>query len=128
MAPRPATRQLLTLLCVLLLVVRFAGMHLHLCLDGQSPPVSIHWVDVDPDRAGLQVPHHDYDESISAVAASKVSTFGQDGPVLLIAAVLLLALPRLIRIPPPSYAAVYPPLAPSLLRPPVRGPPPLSLA
>jgi hypothetical protein len=44
-------------LCIAFIGVQVAGVHLHLCLDGQEPPGSLHLSD-----AGLHSDHHDDDE------------------------------------------------------------------
>jgi hypothetical protein len=53
---RLRTRRLSALLglCIAFFVVQVAGVHLHLCMDGQEAPSSLHLSD-----AGLHEDHHD---------------------------------------------------------------------
>jgi hypothetical protein len=48
MRSSPVIRACFMLCCALLLATRAAGAHLHYCLDGSEPPVSVHYLD----------PHH----------------------------------------------------------------------
>lgn len=117
---------LLTLLCVALLVVRVGGAHLHLCFDGGEPPVSLHLMDDAAHTGpGMQSGHQDMDVALAGEAFAKTAKLGLDLPILLIAALLAWSL---FQAPRPSVPGYRLPLisAVHFLRPPLRGPPPLT--
>ncbi len=126
--PRHANSRLLAVLCALLLLVRVDGAHLHLCLDGAEPPLSLHAVDMQLHHEGevASVPHFDVDLPFPGDASPRSLDTG-DAPVLASAAVLQHPVPRgpsLIgarALDAPAYAP------PRHLTPPVCGPPRLPL-
>lgn len=116
---------LLTLLCVMLLVVRVGGAHLHLCFDGGEPPVSFHLEDagIHHQESGVSAPHQDQEVMLADEAIGKFSKLSLELPVLLVAALLAWAVPLAPRQPAPGYSPPFYALAARLLRPPLRGPP-----
>lgn len=116
------TRQLLfALFCAALLLPRLGGPHLHLCLDGSAPPVSLHIAD-DADNQLADGGHEDRSIDMSSPVIGKLSLPGLGG--LLIPAVLLVfaALQQAMSLLAPSPGVAVP-LAPPFLRPLLRGPP-----
>lgn len=91
MTRSPTLQRLLTLICVLLLTVRVAGPHLHLCFDGQEAPASFHVLDIGLHHAaGHSAPHQDTDVSLAVDGVSKTGkqlSF-DDLPIVLLAALL----------------------------------------
>lgn len=89
MTHAPTLQRLLTLMCVLLLIVRVAGPHLHLCFDGQEAPASVHFLDVGLHHtASHGAPHRDTDVSLAVDGVSKTGkqiSF-DDLPIVLLAA------------------------------------------
>lgn len=121
---------LLTLLCVMLLVVRVGGAHLHLCFDGGEPPASLHLMDngVHHGAPGMDAQHQDADIAVAGEVLVKFAKLGLDLPVLLLAALLVWSLLQAPRQPAPGYRNPLSPSTASFLRPPLRGPPSHSLA
>ena len=129
MTRSPTFQRLLTLICVLLLMVRVAGPHLHLCFDGQEVPASFHFLDIGLHHtAGHSAPHQDTDVSLAVEGVSKTGkqlSF-DDLPIVLLAALLVWVLfqtPRRFVLPLPLALV---PASPAFLRPPLRGPPQLT--
>lgn len=129
MTHAPTLQRLLTLMCVLLLIVRVAGPHLHLCFDGQEAPASVHFLDVGLHHtASHGAPHRDTDVSLAVDGVSKTGkqiSF-DDLPIVLLAALLVWILfqtPR--RFVLPLLPALIP-ASPAFLRPPLRRPPQLT--
>ena len=129
MTRSPTLQRLLTLLCVLLLTVRVAGPHLHLCFDGQEAPASFDVLDIGLHHAaGHSAPHQDTDVSLAVDGVSKTGkqlSF-DDLPIVLLAALLawiLFQTPRRFVLP---LLPTLVPASPAFLRPPLRGPPQLT--
>lgn len=127
MSTLPATR--LTVLIVAglaLLFAQWAGAHLHLCLDGTEPPMSVHVAGGEDHRAGHGQEHEDLDLTLPGAALLKAAKLLPELPPLLVLCVVLLlawSAPR----PAPVIRAAAPCPSPSChLRPPLRGPPPFS--
>ena len=82
------------LLCLALIAMRAAGVHLHLCLDGQEASQQLHWSDagVHSDDSHTSGDHSDVDLNLSAEGLLKVAKAGFDLPVLLFAVLGLFAL------------------------------------
>jgi hypothetical protein len=79
----PAHRKsLILLLCGVLLLMQVVGAHLHLCLDGQEPPASVHLFDGGsehfPGLAASQ--HHDRDVDTGSATLGKKTTADLDSP------------------------------------------------
>ena len=114
------------LLCIIMLVVRSADAHVHLCFDGQAPAVTVHFEnDAEPaeqfTEATLQ--HHDLDIDVGADLVTKLPKLDLTFLALLFTAFLVVA--ALLGKPPLaiSRAARFHLKPPSYLRPPLRGPP-----
>ena len=120
---RSTPRQwLLTLLCATLLVARMDGAHLHLCLDGQESPSSVHvWPDA-PAHADTQAPHNDVDLALAADSLAKPGKGDVDQPVALPPRSLAMVVAATQFGPLIVPSVVFPP-ASSVLLPPLRGPP-----
>lgn len=127
MVRRSKIATLLWLVAVLLLPMRIANAHLHMCLDGQASPVSMHMADVAA-HCGLGHEadgHNDRDVDVSgALIKAKASTVddGVAGDTLsaYVLAFLLPVQPHIV----PEASLLDPTLSSaSGLHPPVRGPP-----
>lgn len=116
---------LIALLCAVLLVMRLGGAHLHLCLDGSEPPISLHVADSGEHHPAetSTAPHADQDVAIGADVLAKKSGGGFDLAALAFAIAFLLFLA--FRAPGIRPQALALPLrsARTRLRPPLRGPP-----
>jgi hypothetical protein len=106
-------------------MVRVGGAHLHLCLDGAEPPVSVHLLDFDAhDRdQGLAAPHHDVDMASADDATGKFGKVNFDLLVLFVAATLIWILFPAPRQLAPGYDLLFVSVPQRLLLPPLRGPP-----
>jgi hypothetical protein len=124
------SRLLIVTLCVAVAVLRVAGLHLHLCLDGSEPPVSMHVEDAGVhhvDESGGTDAHTDRDLDIAADVVVKKPVETLDLSLLgALCALLLFLLAR-----PREYIS-FAPLPAQVrsarlrLRPPLRGPPRLA--
>jgi len=120
---KPPPHLFIALLCVSVLFVRTAGLHLHLCLDGAEAPSQIHWADVgvhnDADHASQ--PHDDRDVEVGEIVGKTFKGFGDLHIALVAAVILLLVLPpsreRLSTRPSVAWSPAR------HYRPPLRGPP-----
>jgi len=124
------SRLLIVTLCVAVAVLRVAGLHLHLCLDGSEPPVSMHVEDAGVhhlDESGTTDTHMDRDLAIATDVVVKKPVDTLDLTLLgALCALLLFILAR-----PREYIAFSLLPAPvrsarTRLRPPLRGPPRLA--
>ena len=71
---RHSIRAFITLLCIMILVMRVGGAHLHLCMDGSEPPVSVHVsADAGLERGstGMDQVHHDQYVSLTGEVLAK---------------------------------------------------------
>lgn len=124
--PLNIQRWLVMMLCVILISARVGGAHLHLCFDGQEPPVSMHLADetFDHHQPTYTAAHHDEDISLVADAVAKSTKSKIDlPPALLVALVLLLLLVGQTRTPFLRRSTLRIKAAPACLLPPLRGPP-----
>jgi hypothetical protein len=114
---------ILAVLCVVVLLPRLGGLHLHLCLDGSAPPVAFHVSDISGDELipGTDEAHQDQTVDVSNPVLGKVWPPGLDGVLFLIVAVLLLISRGHLMLP--ALRASLVPRPPLFLRPPLRGPP-----
>lgn len=131
--PMPAwmarSRTVLFALCALLLSAQVTGAHLHLCFDGQEPPVQLHLLDAGEihQDTGFSLPHSDEDIALSDGSSARAKPFHLDLPTL---AVAMFLIPR----PAVAFAAARRPALASHpavrheLPPPPRGPPATSQA
>ena len=115
---------------VALLVVRTAEAHVHLCLDGQEPPRSLHVLDVGVKchTAGeTENDNHSKDVDVAVTGAAVAKKDAQDATIVppLFAPVLLALIP-----PPQDTPSAWPTVSvrpannrPYLHRPQLRGPP-----
>ncbi|HEU4602332.1 MAG TPA: hypothetical protein VFS24_10205 [Steroidobacteraceae bacterium] len=116
---------ILWVLAVALLPVRMANAHLHLCLDGQEAPISVHVEDVPghQDDADFKAGHHDHDVDVSgSMTVTKSASFALDNPIIsayVLAIVLPVEAPRVFSA---DVAEIHFSV-PFTLRPPSRGPP-----
>ena len=112
-------------LCLALVIVRVGGAHLHLCFDGTEPPVSYHAFEDGSahELPGFDVTHQDADIALTSDMHSRLGTAFNDLPVLLSIAVMVWLLPRLRRTFVALRSVRIAHDSPSLLLPPLRGPP-----
>jgi len=128
--PTNRSRLLIATLCVAVVALRVAGLHVHLCMDGSEAPLSIHVADSGVhhlDEADAGKAHADFDMAIASDVVVK-KPFGDFDLSLLVAfcALLLFVLARLGGRP---FFPPFPICATSArahLRPPLRGPPRLT--
>jgi hypothetical protein len=124
MRPVHLRRFAVTLLaCIAFLSLRLVGDHLHFCLDGSEPLVSVHGDDGEIHHAdlGMASPHDDV--NVDLMSALLKGTTDAVLPLALLGALLLLILP-LVRIRPIEFPAVrFSDSRFHYLRPPLRGPP-----
>lgn len=113
------------LLGVSLLLAGVGGVHLHLCLDGSEPPVSLHVMDSDILHAEpLADPQHrDVDLNVAGEAIVKLKKIAADLPFLFVATLFLLGVLAFSRLVPACYRLPIVASAQHFLRPPLRGPP-----
>lgn len=120
-------RACITLLCITVLVMRLGGAHLHLCLDGSEPPVSVHLTDdarVNGSHTGVGQAHHDQDVSLSGEVLAKKLDAALQLPALLAALVLLFVVPLvLVAIVRRDRTLLIHPIPIFRIRPPRRAPP-----
>jgi hypothetical protein len=114
----------------LIVLLTFAGArlvdaHLHLCLDGQEAPVTVHTADgsVHNDSHHVEQDHDDRDVDVLDAIFVKKAGSDVEPFVIVIAAVTALEPQRFASITVPPHPPPYRPLL--HLRPPLRGPPPL---
>ena len=116
----------LWLVALALLPVRMASAHLHLCLDGQERPISVHVQDVPTHHgvAGAAGGHNDIDVDVStSVSTKKASNTDELSPAILGAYVIAVVLTDYAPVAP-RIEVVTAALVPVFeLRPPPRGPP-----
>ncbi len=81
----------MALLCIVMLTVRLAGAHLHLCFDGSEAPASVHLADsgVHHSEPGMLLQHQDVDVSLVGELLSKHGKLALDLAALLGVALLL---------------------------------------
>jgi len=125
---RQNARILLTLFCILAVTLRVSGAHLHYCLDGSEPPMTVHFGDDlglhHVGAAQSSAKHTDIDVSLTTEALVKKSTFDGDLTALLAIFVCLSFLLLQLRQSPVAFHPPLPVRARSPhLRPPLRGPP-----
>ena len=117
------TRFLSIILLAALLVPQAGQAHVHLCLDGAGPAVSMHTPDagehcIHVDAAG----HHDHTVEVDSPAIGKLWPPGLDAALLPIVPALF-DLPRQVGLLPVSPDRLAPAASSLHLRPPLRGPP-----
>ena len=121
------SRLLIVTLCVAVAVLRVAGLHLHLCLDGSEPPVSMHLEDSGVhhlDESGAGESHTDRDLPIASDVVVKKPVDTLDLSLLgALCALLLYLLARLRELVAFSPLPARVRSARARLRPPLRGPP-----
>lgn len=111
---------------IALLPLRVANAHLHLCLDGNQTPVSVHVEDVPTHFSEAQSAdgHDDRDVQVPAAqAVVKADTLDQLTLACLAQSSLAYDLPARVQHVGIGESASPIVLAPSDLRPPPRGPP-----
>ena len=119
---------LLWVLAIVLLPIRMANAHLHMCLDGQERAVSVHIDDVPTHHGALDEGngHNDLDldldvsPSLSVTKADSADTFS---PIILGTYVLAVLLPEQRHSAPEAILLDRVQLPTLDLRPPPRGPP-----
>ena len=107
-----------------LLLTGMGGDHLHLCFDGQEPPIMLHAENSGLHPQGMEAGerHAYHDVDVAAAVPAKAKSTSLDGPLLLVLCVLLTLLPWLHTLPL-SGASHAIKSAPFFLRPLLRGPP-----
>jgi hypothetical protein len=112
-------------LALMLLIVRMADAHAHLCYDGKEPPSSIHWAcgGAHPCETDKSTVHTgDKDVQVSADLLVKKSVSADSWMPAFLASIFQYIAPRSVeRIA--VEATIVRPTEPAYLRPPLRGPP-----
>jgi hypothetical protein len=118
------SRVLMFALCALLLGAQITGAHLHLCFDGQEPPVQLHLVDTSEAHhdTGFSLPHSDEDIALSD-GSSRAKPFQFDVPPVLTGAFCFDARPAVAFAAARRPASASRPAVRIELPPPARGPP-----
>jgi hypothetical protein len=118
------------LLCTIFLVIQSTDAHVHLCLDGQEAAVSIHiehGAGLNEHLAEIGLDHRDLDIDLGIGSITKLPKVDLPVMALLFSALLiafnLLGKPPLAR----SRSTRFRFQSPSHLRPPLRGPPAVSV-
>lgn len=123
-SPSPLKQLCYWAFALLLITVRSADAHVHMCLDGQEPPAALHVADGGVHHAGANAPqeHQDKDVKYSVDGTFKKADVGD---VWLIATVWsLLASEPADTAELPQFRQAAPRTSdPFHLRPPLRGPP-----
>lgn len=107
--------------CIAFLSMRLVGDHLHLCLDGSEPAVSVHAYDGEIHHAevGIDAPHEDVDvDMMRAMFKSACEALLLLGALLLLRILPRVSVPRTAFPPVPCFDSRF-----HDLRPPLRGPP-----
>jgi hypothetical protein len=128
--PRKYRHLLIWLVCITVLVMRVGAAHVHLCLDGSEPAVSLHFADSGvhdldhPNDAGMNPAESDSDVSVPGDALIKSGVGDADIPLLAVSLYLILLLvpvtrPLRVDWDPPQVRSA----ARTQIRPPLRGPP-----
>lgn len=111
-------------LALLLVVVRSADAHVHMCLDGQEPLAALHVADGGVHHAGAdaQQGHKDKDVKYAVDGTFKKAEYSDAWLIATIWSLTSLLPARTTEFP--SYREAAPPVFnPFFLRPPLRGPP-----
>lgn len=115
-----------TLICLAIFAMPANGAHLHLCLDGNEPPSSLH-LTVDADHhnePGAQATHNDLDVSLRAEATVKKNRSLLGLPPLIAASFILFSMPAAGSIAAPvPREAINEPAPVRFVLPPLRAPP-----
>jgi hypothetical protein len=115
---------LLLLLCSTTLLARAGGDHVHLCLDGQEAPATIHGADGGVHHLGVAAQsHNDRDVDLLKVAAAKDQSTDSQSPPLPVAHAFKALLPNMPVLWTPAAASIRLVSPLRHLRPPLRGPP-----
>lgn len=124
MVPRSKLALLLWLLAVVLVPIRSANAHLHMCLDGQKQAVAMHLFDVPTHDGAHLNGHTDRDIQLDAsLSTSKLKSVEAGSIAVWTSYVIALLVPAESSDAPPATVAL--PLSTPLLDllPPSRGPP-----
>ena len=118
------------LLCIILLMVRSVDAHVHFCFDGREAPVTLHIEDaaaLTDDLKDFAPGHNDLDVDVASGLSNKLPKADLPVIALLFAAILivfnLFNAPRVAR----SRSTRFRYQSPFHFRPPLRGPPTLSV-
>ena len=117
---------ILGLVALAFLPIRMAHAHLHLRLDGQERPVSMHFEDVPTHHGAVSVPsgHNDFDVDVpTSVSIKKANSTDELSPAILGAYIVAVLLPEYAAVVPSAEVADPAPVVVFDLRPPTRGPP-----
>jgi hypothetical protein len=125
-APTNRRTSIVLILCSILLLLRIGGVHLHFCFDGQEPPASLHVLDGGSEHMGDgagSLPHQDgnLDEASASILKSLAAV--GDLPLLILAVLVPWLRASRPACPLPARRAPPPRRSPSILLPPLRGPP-----
>jgi hypothetical protein len=124
------SRSVLFALCTLLLCAQVTGAHLHLCFDGQEPPVQLHLLDTGEIHhdTGFSLPHSDEDIALSDGSSARAKPLHFDLPPALVAAITFDLRPAMAFATARRPALASHPAVRIELPPPARGPPSTSQA
>lgn len=113
----------------MLVGLRIAGTHLHLCYDGSEPPVSLHVADSGSHHGEAHAEpadsHVDRDVAMTGDYVAKKPAGDLLLPFLVLVFAFALLAPTRTRGLLPEYRSLLPLPARAHLRPPSRGPPAL---
>ena len=112
-------------LALLLVTVRSADAHVHMCLDGQESPAALHVADGGVHHAGganAEQGHNDKDVKYAVDGTLKKADSGDAWVIATVWSLAFLLPPRTAELPSDREASP-PACNPFFLRPPLRGPP-----
>lgn len=122
--PSVFTRSCCLVVALALFAVRLADAHVHVCLDGSEPSMTVHFADAGIHPGESHVPQEHYDQDVKFVVEGvfKKGEFADLWVSTTLWSPLDLLSPYTVE--PTPYVATPPPLSSrSQLRPPLRGPP-----
>jgi hypothetical protein len=121
----PGYRSLIYALCSFLLLGQMTGAHLHVCLDGQEPPVQLHLAGASEqhDESELSRPHSDREVALNRGSSTTGKNLQLDLPLAACAVHALQLAPATRQIAVPCFDQVASYTAARELLPPSRGPP-----
>ena len=112
-------------LCIVLLVTRIGGVHLHLCFDGSEPPASVHVLDggIHHNEPAGEEGHQDRDIAPAENLALKLPKMGLDLLPVLFFLVMLWGMLPSRQHPLRNDSILFSRRLARDLLPPLRGPP-----
>lgn len=119
---------MLSVVVLAFVFARLSGAHLHLCFDGNEPPLEIHTTDsAHVDHHAGSENHDDVDVDPIGDLLAKAGKMGLDEPFMACVVLIGLRSASTQHGPSPRYASHVPRAPPRFLLPPLRAPPLFSI-